>query len=169
MLWVTCVASILMSHTINLSGLNDVDVMSFTWVVWMMVRSFMRETPGPIGALRPAVPNSIRTPKHVWSSSTAPSFSKPLTAELVFGFWFNKTKVDKKERKREIKRIIQNILMPYVMSYFHIVFTYERKSLREIKEYLPWWNLKDNGKFSSPTITDIPPTPKAFLVMTKLA
>lgn len=42
---------------------NDDDVISITCVVWMMVRSFIRETPGPMEALKPAVPNSILAPK----------------------------------------------------------------------------------------------------------
>lgn len=57
-----------------------------TCVVCMMVRSFIRDTPGPMAALSPAVPNSIRAPKHFCSSDMALSLTIDRTAAAVFGF-----------------------------------------------------------------------------------
>lgn len=52
----------------------------------MIVRSFMQDMPGPMGALRPAVPNSILEEKHFCSSATAPSFTRFCTRDTVLGF-----------------------------------------------------------------------------------
>ncbi len=57
-----------------------------TCVVCIMVRSFMQDTPGPMTALNPAVPNSIRAPKHFCSSDMALSLTIDRTAAAVFGF-----------------------------------------------------------------------------------
>lgn len=40
-----------------------------------------------MAALRPAVPNSILDPKHLRSSSTAPSSTRPCTNATVWGFY----------------------------------------------------------------------------------
>lgn len=71
----------------DLCGLYDGEVVGHTCVVCMMVRSFIQEIPGPMAALRPAVPNSILDPKHLRSSSTAPSSTRPCTNATVWGFY----------------------------------------------------------------------------------
>lgn len=57
-----------------------------TWVVWIMVKSFMWEMPAPMAALSPAVPNSIREPKYFCSSAAFPSSSSCFTMAEVLGF-----------------------------------------------------------------------------------
>lgn len=66
-----------------------------TCVVWMIVRSFMRDMPAPMAALRPAVPNSILEEKHFFRASTAPSFTRSCTSDTVLGFWIWKEKTDR--------------------------------------------------------------------------
>lgn len=63
-----------------------------TCVVWIIVRSFIQAVPGPMAALRPAVPNSILEEKHFFKASTAPSFSRSFTIETVLGFCGRQTK-----------------------------------------------------------------------------
>lgn len=53
----------------------------------MIVRSFIQEMPGPMAALRPAVPNSILEEKHFFKASTAPSFTMSCTIDAVLGFY----------------------------------------------------------------------------------
>lgn len=61
----------------------------------MIVRSFIQDMPGPMAALRPAVPNSILEEKHFFRASTAPSFIRSCTMDTVLGFWGGRTQKNK--------------------------------------------------------------------------
>lgn len=78
-------------------------VLSLTWVVCMIVRSFILLYPAPITALKPAeteifkkyinfffikpaVPNVIRDPSIDASTDSSPALAKSSTSERVTGF-----------------------------------------------------------------------------------
>ena len=59
-------------HVTQMPNLTRQYICLPTCVVWIIVRSFMQDMPGPMAALSPAVPNSIREEKHFFSASTFP-------------------------------------------------------------------------------------------------